>query len=108
MTERERKGKPTAVTAEALMGRQPFSGLELGARQQIANLSRGYRYPANSLIVSHRDTSADVYFIVAGEVRVTFYSQSGREVTFRNMSAGELFGELSAMCGDPRSGTNLE
>jgi CRP-like cAMP-binding protein len=41
--------------------------------------------------------------IVAGSVRVTSYSPRGRETSFRDLSAGKSFGELSALDGRPRS-----
>jgi CRP-like cAMP-binding protein len=34
---------------------------------------------------------------------VTLFSVSGREVTFRDLNAGEMFGELAAIDGQPRS-----
>jgi CRP/FNR family cyclic AMP-dependent transcriptional regulator len=36
-------------------------------------------------------------------VRITTYSQAGRQVTFRDISAGELFGEVAALDGRPRT-----
>jgi CRP-like cAMP-binding protein len=41
--------------------------------------------------------------VVSGRVRVTIYSASGRQVTFRDIPAGELFGEVAAIDGMPRS-----
>lgn len=39
----------------------------------------------------------------SGRARTTTYSASGREVTFRDSEAGEHFGDLSAIDGEPRS-----
>jgi CRP-like cAMP-binding protein len=36
-------------------------------------------------------------------VRITTYSQGGRQVTFRDFAAGETFGEVAALDGEPRS-----
>ena len=47
--------------------------------------------------------SRRVYFIVSGEVRVKHFSARGRAVSFRDMAAGEMFGELAALDGQPRS-----
>lgn len=95
--------EPAAVTAETLSGVEAFSGLSSDDRAHIADKCRGFRYSANQLVVSHKDTHTDVYFIVGGEVRATFYSLSGKEVTFRNLGPGDTFGELSAIDGEPRS-----
>ncbi len=43
------------------------------------------------------------FFIVRGRVRVVNYSYSGREVSYDDLSAGAVFGELSAIDGAPRS-----
>jgi CRP-like cAMP-binding protein len=45
----------------------------------------------------------DLHLIVSGAVRVTSYSPGGRETSFRDLSAGSSFGELSALDGKPRS-----
>lgn len=34
---------------------------------------------------------------------MTIYSPAGKEVTFRDLAAGDMFGELSAIDGNPRS-----
>ncbi len=91
------------VTAETLSGIEVFSGLSVDDRKRIADRCRGFRYSANQLVVSHKDSHTDVYFIVGGEVRATFYSLSGKEVTFRNLGPGDTFGELAAIDGKPRS-----
>jgi CRP-like cAMP-binding protein len=36
-------------------------------------------------------------------VRITVYSAAGKEVTFRDLQPGEMFGELAAIDGRPRS-----
>lgn len=91
------------VTAETLSGVEVFSGLSTDDRKHIAEKCRGFRYSANQLVVSHQDPHTDVYFIVGGEVRATYYSLSGKEVTFRDLGPGDTFGELAAIDGKPRS-----
>ena len=54
-------------------------------------------------VLTAEDDSHDVYFVIDGRVRATIYSVSGREVTFRDISAGMHFGEFSAIDGEPRS-----
>jgi CRP-like cAMP-binding protein len=41
--------------------------------------------------------------VVSGRVRVTTFSAGGRQVTFRDEDAGEMFGDLAAIDGAPRS-----
>ncbi len=54
-------------------------------------------------IIDRQSTTRDVYFIVAGRVRVVNYSMSGREVAFDDIPSGAYFGETSAIDGEPRS-----
>jgi CRP-like cAMP-binding protein len=56
-------------------------------------------------IYAERETTTDIFFILAGTVRVTSFTQSGREVIFSEVSAGGVFGEFSAIDGLPRSAT---
>ncbi len=58
-------------------------------------------------IIDHEDTSRDVFFIVSGRVRVLICSAEGTVVSFRDLIPGEVFGELSAIDGRPRS-ANVE
>ena len=53
--------------------------------------------------MSHLENTRDVFFIVSGTVRVTIFSKLSKEITFRDMHAGRMFGELSAIDGKPRS-----
>jgi CRP-like cAMP-binding protein len=54
-------------------------------------------------IISREADDRDLYLIVAGRVRVTTYSAGGRQVTFRDIGAGEYFGEVAAIDGERRS-----
>ena len=54
-------------------------------------------------LVDFEDQSTDVYFIVAGEVRVLLRTAAGKEVILADLKAGEFFGELAAIDGIPRS-----
>lgn len=61
------------------------------------------RYRINEQIIDRQDNSRDVYFVSRGTVRIVNYSLSGREVTFDDVQEGEVFGELAALDGAPRS-----
>ena len=91
------------LSPEALSGIRIFSDLGLEEREQIAPKIRCKNYSAESLIVSRHNESADVFFIISGTVRVTNFSMRGKEVSYRDESAGEILGELSALDGLSRS-----
>jgi CRP-like cAMP-binding protein len=54
-------------------------------------------------IISREADDRDLYLIVAGRARVTTYSAGGREVSFRDIGAGDFFGEVAAIDGARRS-----
>jgi CRP/FNR family cyclic AMP-dependent transcriptional regulator len=90
-------------TAETLRGIDIFADLGADERRDLASRCQAHHYEADKQVVSHQDKSTDVYFIVSGKVRVTIFSRSGKEVSFRDLAAGQLFGDLSAIDGGPRS-----
>jgi CRP/FNR family transcriptional regulator, cyclic AMP receptor protein len=55
------------------------------------------------VIVARNSRDRDVHFVVSGRVRVTSFSAGGKQVTFRDQEAGEMFGDLAAIDGKPRS-----
>ena len=91
------------ITAETISAIQLFSDLRLHERKLVADKCRELRFDAANIITSHRDTDSDVYFILSGVVRVIVYSISGKETAFRDLRAGEMFGEIAALDGRPRS-----
>jgi CRP-like cAMP-binding protein len=56
-------------------------------------------------IYGERETTTDIFFILAGAVRVNSFTEAGREVIFSDVPAGGIFGEFSAIDRLPRSAT---
>lgn len=54
-------------------------------------------------IIEHAEEGTDVFFVTAGEVRVLIQAATGREVILADIKAGDFFGEMSAIDGQPRS-----
>lgn len=54
-------------------------------------------------IVGEQEKATDVFFILAGTVRVTSFTSVGKEVIYSDISAGNIFGEFSAIDQLPRS-----
>ncbi len=61
------------------------------------------RFEPEETLVDFDEPTTDVYFLLAGEVRVLMRTASGKEVILNEMRAGDLFGELSAFDGVKRS-----
>jgi CRP-like cAMP-binding protein len=69
----------------------------LSARWNVSNFAR------DEMVVAHDEQGRDVFFVVEGRARATVFSESGRVVAYRDMEAGDIFGELSAIDGNARS-----
>ena len=80
-----------------------WRGLPPVALAQIHKRCRWKTYSEGEQILSYLDRSDDVYFITEGGVRITFYSLQGTVVTLGDLAAGEIFGEMAAIDGSPRS-----
>lgn len=61
------------------------------------------KFDEGEVVVDFEDETADVYFIISGEVRILIRTAAGKEVILAEMKAGQFFGELSAIDNVPRS-----
>ena len=98
------------------MSRQPVAGsgfalsharlLQDVSRERLELLSREcgwYRYDKGAEIIAQQVTGREVYFIASGAVRVRIYSAAGRQVSFRDVEAGSIVGDIAAVDGGRRS-----
>lgn len=69
----------------------------------IANRLTFSGYAKDEEIFGEHEQDKSVYFVLTGSVRITVFSAAGKEVTFRDLGPGEMFGELAAIDGQPRS-----
>ncbi len=90
-------------TAETLAGINLFRDLDADERATVAQQCKLQQFSRNQVIVQVQDKTNDVFFIVSGLVRATLFSVTGKEVTFRDIGSGEVFGDLAAIDGMPRS-----
>ena len=80
-----------------------FLALGPGARAELEARCAWRSFGPTATIVHFGDTGNEVYFMIEGQARVMIYSSSGRVVPFRDIAAGEFFGEYSAIDGRARS-----
>lgn len=80
-----------------------FSGLQRADLDLIAQRVRQRRYRGSEVIFHKDDPGIAFYMILSGRVKVHAESPDGTEVTIALLSAGEFFGELSLLDGEPRS-----
>lgn len=85
-----------------LAGMKLFKGLDIDVEPFEAR-ANWRRFDPEEVLVDFDEPSTDVYFLLSGEVRVLMRTASGKEVILNEMKPGELFGELAALDGVPRS-----
>ena len=88
---------------DALSEIRVLSALDSAAKRSIAALCNWQTIKQDKQIIGHQDQSDDVYFLVQGTVRAISYSVDGKEVAFRDIGPGEIFGEYAAIDGGERS-----
>src|ERR1700759_3392308 len=80
-----------------------FRSLDEAAVQALDTQCIWRRAERTEWVIHYKDPSTDVFFVTSGTVQVLIQSPSGRDVLLREINAGEYFGELSAIDGQPRS-----
>lgn len=76
------------------------------SREQCAEISSLFKirhYEKNQILLSRGDIGLEVHFIASGSVRAHLYSPDGREVSYQDIFAGDMLGELAVIDEQPRS-----
>jgi len=94
-----------AVPPDMLNDVPLLTDLPQEAKSSLAQRCSIRTYNQAQEIISKENDARDVYFITSGSARVVNWSSSGREVSFEDIPAGGMFGELAAIDGAPRSAT---
>lgn len=89
--------------ATALKTIDLFADLDDTARDEIGRLIKWKDLKKGVEIVSHQQQNDEVYFIASGRVRVTIFTLHGKEISYQELGAGKMFGELSAIDHMPRT-----
>lgn len=82
---------------------QPFPFLSPRLRRQFGERLHQRRVAAGKMILASGARSLDVFCIVEGDARIVLHSPAGRAVSVRDLGPGDVFGELAALDGGPRS-----
>lgn len=80
-----------------------FSELEVDQLNDIGETCEWLRVARGKEVISQKQQTTDIYFIVEGRVAAKGYSVDGKEVTYAEIAAGQIFGEFSAIDRKPRS-----
>ena len=93
------------LIARSLASVRLFESFSTQAVRSVGNACRWSTYSSGETIIEKGENSHDVYFLVAGSVRVLNFASSGRVVAYASVGVGSFFGELAAIDGRPRSAT---
>ncbi len=89
---------PAVTTLPAFLSRLCESDLTaLSTRWSAAS------YKHSEMIIAHGDSGRDVFFLLEGRARVTLFSEDGKEIAYRDIVPGDIFGELACIDGRTRS-----
>src|SRR5215831_12462026 len=88
---------------ESLDSIEIFAGLSPDVRHALAARCTWRVFQPHQQIVGHQEDSRTVFFLTAGKARVTIFAVDGKQVTFRDITEGEMLGEWAAIDGRPRA-----
>ena len=103
MPDNSKLPKPTNVTLAGLAGMEIFREVPRDVVQMLSRQCQSRWYSADQTVLQSGDDSRDVFLIVCGSVCAIHHSLNGREVRYRDLRSGEIFGELAAIDGQARS-----
>lgn len=90
-------------TRHSLAGVKLFQALDEAERGRLESRCTWRRYGAGETVLERGSESREVLFLIAGAVNILNISLTGREVAYARLEAGDCFGELAAIDGEPRS-----
>lgn len=73
--------------------------------EELRAAGRSRRYPAGTTMLLEGDRSASVILIESGRVKISSFTEDGREIVLAVRVAGDLLGELSVIDGEGLSAT---
>jgi CRP/FNR family transcriptional regulator, cyclic AMP receptor protein len=91
------------AVAELLARSALFGALTLAQRQALAQEMRNVALDAGEVLFARGDPGHDIYLVVDGRIRISVLSSDGRELSFAHAVPGDIFGEIAALDGSPRS-----
>jgi len=76
-------------------------------REQLTQEGRRRRFSRGATLFNEGESSDRVILVLSGRVKISYFTEDGREVILALRSAGDILGELSALDGEPRSASAI-
>jgi CRP/FNR family cyclic AMP-dependent transcriptional regulator len=80
-----------------------FGGLAADEIAACAASFREMRFAKGEMLFARGEAATQLHLIAEGLVRLAIANEDGRELSFRVAARGDLFGEIAALDGSPRS-----
>lgn len=96
---RSTRGRADAFSRAALFHGVSHDTLEILAGKAVLD-----RFEEGDTLIRQGDADSDMFLLVEGAVKVTV-DKNGAEVIVARMQAGDYFGEMSLLTGEPRTAT---
>jgi CRP/FNR family cyclic AMP-dependent transcriptional regulator len=84
-----------------------FACLDGDVLEKLQDTATVRNYPRGTVLFSKGDTSHSMYVIVRGKVKAVIRNDDGKEMLLALLGAGEYFGEMEILDGEPRSATMI-
>jgi CRP-like cAMP-binding protein len=95
---------PNATIVATLLGKTAiFEPLDQADRLGVAGQMLKADFRPGQTVFARGDAGRNVFLVVGGSVRLSVFSADGRLLSFKHANAGEIFGEIAALDGKPRT-----
>lgn len=88
-----------------LQGSQLFADFPVAALNELAQQTTIRRVQEKKLVFEKGEPGNEMFAILHGRVKVSAFSEDGREVIFAILESGDFCGETALLDGQPRSAT---
>ena len=92
-----------AADATLLLSVPLFERLDEEERNLLAAQIEGIDLAAGTTVFKRGDPGDSIFIVASGEVEIFVLDTTGQRIVFETAKAGDFFGELSLLDGDPRS-----
>lgn len=92
-----------AIGVEELQRFPVLAAANAQALEAFAQECHVRSFEVGQLVLAKDDASNDVMLLLSGQVRVTLYSEAGREIAIKEITEGHIFGDYAAIDGAARS-----
>lgn len=80
-----------------------FGKLSIDEIDSLIGYTRVEQYPAGREIFDKGSPGQSVMAVLRGSIKISSLSSDGKEIVFRIINGGEIFGEIAALDGEERS-----